>query len=117
MKCRKVGRRAYSAGTPPELHSSVLWLYFQRKRRSSLRCLAGTPGEEAVTGPIRSAGELRTMFATKLQQYGERLKEEARQKGREQEKRETARAMKERSIDVAIISDVTGLSEQEIKAL
>ena len=75
--------------------------------------LAGTPGEGAVTGPIRSAGELRTMFATKLQQYGERLKEEARY----EEKRETARALKEQGVAVEVIARATGLSEEEIRAL
>jgi predicted transposase/invertase (TIGR01784 family) len=53
------------------------------------------------------------MFATKLQQYGERLKEEARY----EEKRETARALKEQGVAVEVIARATGLSEEEIRAL
>ncbi len=87
--------------------------------------LAGTAGEAAVTEPIRSVWEIKSMFATKLQEYGERLKEEARkealqegrQEGRQEERRETARAMKERGIEVAVITEVTGLSTEEIEAL
>ena len=83
--------------------------------------LAGTTGAKTVTRAIRSAGEIKSMFATKLQQYGERLKDEARQEGRQEgrqeEKRKTARAMKQRGIDVAVIAEVTGLSTEEIEAL
>jgi NACalpha-BTF3-like transcription factor len=53
------------------------------------------------------------MFATKLQQSGERLKEEARQ----EENRETVRALKEQSVDVEVIAKATGLSTEEIEAL
>ena len=87
--------------------------------------LAGTPAETEVTEPIRSAREVRSMFATKLKEYGEQLKEEAhkegrlqgRQEGRQEGRRETARAMKERGIDGTVIAEVTGLSAQEIDAL
>ena len=77
--------------------------------------LAGTTGENTVTKAIRSAGEIKSMFATKLQEYGERLKEVARQEGRQEERRDTARAMKERGIDVAVIAEVTGLSLEGIE--
>ncbi|TVQ21177.1 MAG: hypothetical protein EA382_13990, partial [Spirochaetaceae bacterium] len=83
--------------------------------------LAGTAGEAAITEPIRSVWEIKSMFATKLQEYGERLKEEAREegrlKGRQEERRATARAMTERGIDIAVIAEVTGLSREEIAAL
>ncbi len=83
--------------------------------------LAGTTGATTVTRAIRSAGEMKSMFATKLQQYGERLKDEARQEGRQEgrqeEKRETARALKEQGVDVEVIAKATGLSTEEIEAL
>lgn len=57
------------------------------------------------------------MFATKLKEYGERLKEEAREEGRHEEKRETARALKEQGVDVAAIAKATGLSPEKIADL
>ncbi len=83
--------------------------------------LAGTTGEAAVIEPIRSAREAKTMFATKLKEYGERLKEEAReealQEGRQEGKRETARALKEQGVDAAVIAKATGLSPEEVADL
>ena len=83
--------------------------------------LAGTAGEAAVVEPIRSVWEVKSMFATKLKEYGERLKEEARkealQEGRREGRRETARALKEQGVDSAIIAKTTGLSLPEIEAL
>ncbi len=79
--------------------------------------LAGIAGEAVVTEPIRSVREIKGMFATKLKEYGERLKEEAREEGRQAEKRETARDLKEQGVDVEIIAKAAGLSEGEIEAL
>ncbi len=87
--------------------------------------LPDAAGDAVVTEPIRSAPEAKTMFATKLREYGERLKEQAREEGRQEgrqggrqeEKRETARAMKERGIEVAVIAEITGLSQEEIANL
>ena len=77
--------------------------------------------ESAVTLPIRSAREVKSMFATKLKEYGERLKEEAREegrrKGRQEEKRETASALKEQGVHVEVIAKATGLSTEEIATL
>ncbi|TVQ26281.1 MAG: hypothetical protein EA382_05775, partial [Spirochaetaceae bacterium] len=95
--------------------------------------LAGTAGEAAVTEQIRSVREIKSMFATKLKEYGERLKEEARKEalqqgrregrqeghreGRQEERLETARAFKEQGVDAAVIAKATGLSLSEIEAL
>ena len=83
--------------------------------------LAGTAGEAAVVEPIRSVWEIKSMFATKLKEYGERLKEEAREEGRlegrQEERRDTARAFKEQGVDVAVIAKATGLSPEEIADL
>ena len=46
--------------------------------------LAATAGGDAGARPLRDLTEVRTMFATKLEQYGEKLKREARQEGRQQ---------------------------------
>lgn len=87
--------------------------------------LAGTSAETAVTEPIRSAREVRSMFATRMKEYGERLKEEGRlegrregqREGRREGRREVARAMKTRGIDATVIEEITGLSAEEIDVL
>ena len=95
--------------------------------------LAGTPAETEVTEPIRSAREVKSMFATKLQEYGERLKKEAREEGRQdgrlegrqegrregrqEGRREAVRALKEQGVDIGVIARATGLSAEEIEAL
>ena len=91
--------------------------------------LAGTPAETAVTERLRSAREVKSMFETKLREYGERLKEEARKEGRKEGRREgrlegrlegrreAARALKEQGVNVEIIARATGLSAEEIEAL
>ena len=75
--------------------------------------LSGTTGRQIVVGTIRSVGALRTMIDTNIEQYEKKLRDE----GREQEKRETARALKEQGVAVEVIARATGLSEQEIQAL
>ncbi len=52
--------------------------------------LAGTTAA-GVAGPIHSAGEIKTVFATKLKEYGERLKKEAREEGRQEGRQEGLR--------------------------
>ena len=99
--------------------------------------LAGTAGEAAVVEPIRSVWEIKSMFATKLREYGERLKEEARKEalqegrreghregrtegrreGRQEARLQTARSLKEQGVDGAVIARSTGLSLAEIDAL
>ena len=114
-----------------------LWLYssdeapeqFEIFGRWLSNYLAGTAGEAAVIEPIRRVWEIKSMFATKLKEYGERLKEEARKEalqegrqegrreGRQEERLETARAFKEQGVDAAVIAKATGLSLAEIEAL
>lgn len=65
------------------------------------------------------------MFATKLKEHDDRLREEVSKrvseevsrKVREEERRYTASSMKKRNIDIHTIAEITGLSENEIEGL
>jgi predicted transposase/invertase (TIGR01784 family) len=65
------------------------------------------------------------MFATKLEQYGEKLKREARkeglerglEKGREENALRVARRLLARGESVSDVAEITELSEERIRAL
>ena len=84
---------------------------------------------------VKQAEEIRTMFATKLEQYGEKLRKEALREGKLQGKQEgkqegklegklegihekavqTAKALLKKGMPLKDISEITGLSIKEIK--
>jgi len=70
---------------------------------------------------VKQAEEIRTMFATKLEQYGEKLKKEALRKGKQEGLHEkavqTAKALLKKGMPLKDISEITGLSIKEIKKL
>jgi predicted transposase/invertase (TIGR01784 family) len=76
-------------------------------------------------GKITSLKEAKTMFATKLKEYEQKLREQGREQGIEQgreqgERRnavETARKMKAEGLDSALICRITGLSQKEVAEL
>ena len=96
---------------------------------------------EEIYHEIKHVEEIRTMFATKLEKYGEKLKKEAMQegvkkgmqKGIQKGKQEgvkaglqegmhrkaiqTARALLAKNMNIQEISEITGLSVEEIKSL
>ena len=65
------------------------------------------------------------MFATKLEKYGEKLKKEAMREGIQKGKQEgmhrkaiqTAKALLNKNMNVQEISEITGLTIDEIKSL
>ena len=84
---------------------------------------------EDIYHEVRHVEEIRTMFATKLEKYGEKLKKEALhegiKKGKQEGKQEglhekavqTARALLKEGMPVNKIAKITGLSVKEIKKL
>jgi predicted transposase/invertase (TIGR01784 family) len=64
---------------------------------------------------------VRTMFATKLEQYGEKLKREAREEGREKGRQEesvrVARRLLARGDSVADVASATELSEERVREI
>jgi len=74
---------------------------------------------------VKQAEEIRTMFATKLEQYGEKLRKEALREGKQEGKQEglhekavqTAKALLKKGMPLKDISEITGLSIKEIKKL
>ena len=87
--------------------------------------LAATTGGEDAARPVRDLTEVRTMFATKLEQYGEKLKREARkeglerglEKGREENALPVARRLLARGESVSEVAEITELSETRVRAL
>ena len=83
--------------------------------------LAGTAGGEDAARPVRNLTEVRTMFATKLEQYGEKLKgearEEGRKKGREEASVRVARRLLDRGHSASDVAAITDLSEQRVREL
>ena len=83
--------------------------------------LAGTAGGEDTARPVRNLREVRTMFATKLEQYGEKLKrqarEEGREEGREEESVRVARRLLGRGESVADVASITELSEERVREI
>ena len=75
--------------------------------------LAGTAGGEDVARPVRDLTEVRTMFATKLEQYGEKLKRQAR----EEEAVRVARRLLGRGESVADVASLTELSEERVREI
>ena len=80
---------------------------------------------EEIYHEIKHVEEIRTMFATKLEKYGEKLKKEAMQegvkkgvqKGMHRKAIQTARALLEENMPLEKISQITGLSIEEIETL
>ena len=88
---------------------------------------------EEIYHEIKQVEEIRTMFATKLEKYGERLKKEAMregvkkgiekgvqkgvQEGMHRKAIQTAKALLVKNMNVQEISEITGLSVEEIKSL
>jgi predicted transposase/invertase (TIGR01784 family) len=70
---------------------------------------------------ISDITEVKGMLATRLKEYGRRLKEEGREEGREEERersrRETALKMKEKGFSIEQIIEITGLSSEEVEKL
>ena len=56
-------------------------------------------------------------FEEELERRGNIVREEGREEGREEREREIAREMKKKEISVSVISECTGLTEDEIEAL
>ena len=81
--------------------------------------LAATTGGGDAARPVRDLTEVRTMFATKLEQYGEKLKREARkeglEKGREEEAVRVARRLLARGESVYDVAEITELSEERVR--
>lgn len=81
----------------------------------------GGQGDPETISRVESTEEVRAMFGTKLQQYGERVakkaREEGRQKGREEGLEQVALRMLDRGRSVEEIVEVTGLSENVIERL
>ena len=78
--------------------------------------LAGTAGGEDAARPVRDLTEVRTMFATKLEQYGEKLKRQgSREEGREAVR--VARRLLARGESVADVASVTELSEERVREI
>jgi predicted transposase/invertase (TIGR01784 family) len=75
--------------------------------------LAATTGGQDAARPVRDLTEVRTMFATKLKQYGEELKREAR----EEEAVRVARRLLARGESVSDVTEITELSEERVRAL
>ena len=80
---------------------------------------------EDIYYEIKHVEEIRTMFATKLEKYGEKLKKEAMREGIQKGKQEgmhrkaiqTAKALLNKNMNVQEISEITGLTIDEIKSL
>ena len=67
----------------------------------------------ALTTKIQSVMEVKNMFATKLKEHDEKL----RQDGRQEERIEAARRMKTKGYTAADIAEITGLGVEEIEKL
>jgi len=88
---------------------------------------------EDIYHEIKQVEEIRTMFATKLEKYGEKLKKEAMREGIQKGKQEgvkeglqegmhrkaiqTAKALLKENMPVEKISSITGLPVEEIETL
>lgn len=76
---------------------------------------------EEITSGLDELMEVKTMFATKLKKYSEKIKKEGkvegRVEGRVEEKHVTAQKMLEKGFEIALISEITGLSTEEIAEL
>ena len=83
--------------------------------------LATTAGGDDAARPVRDLREVRTMFATKLEQYGEKLKRQAREEalkeGREQNAVRVARRLLARGESVSAVAEITELSEERVLQL
>jgi predicted transposase/invertase (TIGR01784 family) len=66
---------------------------------------------------IRTLKEVPTMLATAIKKKEQEWFKEGLMEGRIEERRETARRMKARGIELDIIAEVTGLSREEIEEL
>ena len=88
--------------------------------------------EEAVAASVRRAKEegilvdFLNKYATEVEgmltgitvnEYGKVMKKEGFEDGRAVEKREMARALKDKGVDIDIISETSGLSRDEIEKL
>jgi len=76
---------------------------------------------EDIYHEIKQVEEIRTMFATKLEKYGEKLKKEAMQEGLQEGMHrkaiQTAKALLKENMPVEKISSITGLPVEEIESL
>ena len=84
---------------------------------------------EEIYHEIKRVEEIRTMFATKLEKYGEKLKKEAMQegvkkgiqkgvqKGMHRKAIQTAKVLLDKKMNIHEISEITGLSVKEIENL
>jgi len=80
---------------------------------------------EEIYHEIKQVEEIRTMFATKLEKYGEKLKKEGLQEGLQKGVQEgmhrkaiqTAKALLDKNMNIQEISEITGLSVEEIESM
>lgn len=81
------------------------------------------PGEDykELEEVYRSSEEVKTMFVTTLEEYGQEFyvkgREEGREEGREKGRMEIVLAMYQRDYSVAQIADVTGISVADVEAM
>ena len=90
VRCRSTSCRSSIALRSRPVYLFLLTEVFGRWMGNSL---ADTAGGTSVDEPILSAREAKNVFATKLKEHGERLKEE----GRQEEKRETPEPSRNRA--------------------
>jgi len=72
---------------------------------------------EDIYHEIKHVEEIRTMFATKLEEYGEKLKKEALREGMHRKAIQTAKALLDKNMNIQEISEITGISVEEIENL
>ncbi len=83
--------------------------------------LVGQGLDVTADQPIRDLQEVKTMFATKFQEYSRRLKEEGLEQGHERgqtaERLAIARRLLDRGESVKDVADLTGLSTEDVAKL